>query len=74
MRWGHALHSQYAIKIIDRGVIVDIAEIERTSREFYILQSLEHPNIIKLHEVQRHGSTLYVVMEYAEGGSLGDMI
>ena len=68
--------SQVAIKLITRGVIINLSEIERASREFYILQTLEHPNIIKLHDViqRESGKKLFVVMEYADGGSLGDML
>ena len=44
--------------------------MERVSREFFILTSMEHPNVIRLHRVEHQGGTLYLVMELAPGGSL----
>jgi hypothetical protein len=48
-RWKPVL--QVAIKFIAKGSISDIAEVERVSREFFILTSLEHKNVIRLYEV-----------------------
>lgn len=44
--------------------------------ELNVLQSIEHPNVIWLHEIINDDSheDLYVVTEYYSGGSLGDII
>ena len=44
---------QFAIKIVAKGTIADVADIERVYRETFILTSLKHPNVIKLYEVCR---------------------
>jgi eukaryotic-like serine/threonine-protein kinase len=35
---------------------------------------LNHPNMIQVHDVERHGGDLILVMEYAPGGSLAERI
>lgn len=55
----------YAIKSVDTTAIDDTAAVERTSREFFILTSLNHKNVIRLHEVFHEGGRLYLVMELA---------
>lgn len=40
-----------AIKILEKNRIIDVADIERVSREIHILKLIRHPNIIQLYEV-----------------------
>ena len=40
-----------AIKILEKKRIIDVADIERVSREIHILKLIRHPNIIQLYEV-----------------------
>jgi 5'-AMP-activated protein kinase catalytic alpha subunit len=40
-----------AIKILEKSRIIDVADIERVSREIHILKLIRHPNIIQLYEV-----------------------
>lgn len=54
-----------ALKCIDKGSVSDVSEVDRVSREFYILTSLDHKHVIRLHEVFQDESKLYLVMEYA---------
>lgn len=46
---------------------------KRFLREAHMLQSIEHPNIATLIEVGE-GEQPFIVMEYLEGGSLGDQL
>lgn len=41
-----------AIKILEKNRIIDVADIERVSREIHILKLIRHPNIIQLYEVR----------------------
>jgi len=50
------------------------AEAEQWQAEARILQSLEHPYIVKLVDVFRTGTHLYLVMELCSGGDLFDRI
>ena len=50
----------------------DPAFIERFLRESRVAGSLNHPNIVTVHEYFEHDGTAYIAMEYFERGSLRD--
>ncbi|KAG0017451.1 Map microtubule affinity-regulating kinase [Entomortierella chlamydospora] len=59
----------YAVKVIDKlAHKPDI--LIRLRREIELMESLDHPNIIKLHEVIETQFTIYVCMDYVEACSL----
>jgi 5'-AMP-activated protein kinase, catalytic alpha subunit len=43
-----------AVKILEKKKIVDVADVERVSREIHILKLIRHPNIIQLYEVRHN--------------------
>ncbi|KAF9577240.1 MAP microtubule affinity-regulating kinase 1, partial [Lunasporangiospora selenospora] len=56
-------------KVIDKQAHkADI--LMRLRREFQLMESLDHPHIVKLHEVIETQFSIYVCMEYVEGCSL----
>lgn len=59
-----------AVKIVDKRGITDVEDVERVYRETFILTTLKHKNIIKLHEVFDTPDSIMLVMEYADGGEL----
>lgn len=70
-----------AIKILEKDRIIDVADVERVSREIHILKLIRHPNIIQLYEVRRRlieiietPKQLFLVMEYMQNGELFDYI
>ena len=48
--------------------------MKRILNEVKILQSVNHPNVIKLEDVIDTAEYLYIVLELAEGGELFDKI
>ena len=64
-----------AIKILDKSrLLEDENDILRFKKEISILKKLRHKNIIQLYEVMESKKSLYIVMEYCEGGELFDYI
>lgn len=59
---------QRAIKIISKSKIIQIEQ--NLLSELMILRTLDHPNILKLHEVYDNGQHYYVVTEICRGGDL----
>ena len=55
----HALVERFMVKFLKEG---------RT------ISQLEHPNIIRVHDIFKENNTAYYVMDYIEGESLNDMI
>lgn len=62
-----------AIKIINKTKL-DEDTLKMIQREVHIMKLLQHPNIIRLYEVLETPRTLYLIMEYAEGGEVMDFI
>ena len=62
--------SLYAIKVISKAKILERSMTEQLKREVRIMYSLNHPNIIKLHNHFEDDSNVYLIMELAEGGNL----
>ena len=52
-----------AIKIIDKDKMTKFCNIKRIKREFDIIQSLDHLNIIKTHSINEDSKKYYIVME-----------
>jgi serine/threonine protein kinase len=63
-----------ALKMILSGRGADVLELARFRIEAEAIGSLAHPNIVESHEVGVHLGYPFVVLEYAEGGSLAGRI
>lgn len=62
-----------ALKILDRTRLDSQAQ-RLLSREIASMESLQHPNVVRLYEVVETPSRLYLVLEYAGGGDLHNRI
>ena len=64
----------FATKKMDRKQADQPSIRKYFENEIKILQSLNHPNIVKLEEVKATKDYYYIVMEYINGGSLTDCL
>lgn len=60
----------YAIKVISKVKILERSMSEQLKQEVRIMYSLNHPNIIKLHNHFEDDNNVYLILELAEGGNL----
>lgn len=65
---------QVAVKVLEKTKIKDKKDVERISREIKILKQTHHPNVVQLYEIIETDKDLYLVMEFAQGGELFDII
>lgn len=68
---GRHIHTgvSYAIKVVEKCVLVEnVSGTMDIRREMSILRALEHPNVIRLHEVMESKKRVYLVMDLATGG------
>ncbi|CAD8062120.1 unnamed protein product [Paramecium sonneborni] len=63
---------QFAIKIIEKVKVKGREDI--LANEIYMLQRIDHPNIIKFHEVYQNNRNFYICMDYCKGGELVEWI
>ncbi|KAI3407707.1 hypothetical protein GPALN_014360 [Globodera pallida] len=66
-------NAKVAMKIVDKRSL-DEENLAKIEREIQILQQLNHPFIVRLHEVIRTERYLYIVTEYVSNGELFDML
>ena len=64
----------FATKMIEYSKIKDPKILNYLKNEIQIMKELNHPNIIKLHEVLYTKRNIYLIMEYCNGGSLLDLL
>ncbi|XP_043834588.1 serine/threonine-protein kinase DCLK3 isoform X2 [Dromiciops gliroides] len=62
----------YAMKIIDKSKLK--GKEDMVDSEIFIIRSLSHPNIVKLHEVYETAAQIFLILEYVRGGDLFDAI
>lgn len=60
----------YALKIVNKKALEREASLDVLLREISVHKGIEHPNVIKLYEHLENNDNIYLIIEYAEGGSL----
>jgi eukaryotic-like serine/threonine-protein kinase len=63
-----------AIKVLNEDAAADDVLIKRFEREFKIASRLHHPHIVRSLDLNLQGKLPYLVMEFVEGPSVGDLI
>jgi serine/threonine protein kinase len=59
-----------ALKCVRLSALKSAAARQRVEEEVAILQSLEHPNIVKHRSLFHHQDDMYIELEWADGGDL----
>jgi len=84
-QFGYALQAEHlpthevrAVKVISKARFTRSADKEfhfaQLRSEIEVMKRMDHPNIIKFHEVFENETELYIVMEMCSGGELFDRI
>lgn len=68
------LRRQVAIKLLPLEFTKNKARLSRFEREAYAASSLNHPNILTIHEIGEHDGNHYIATEYVEGESVRQRI
>jgi len=61
---------QLALKVLDRSLLQDPVFLERFVREYKLIASLEHENIVRIYDQGFSGDHPYIAMEFLPGGTL----
>jgi serine/threonine-protein kinase len=63
-----------AIKVLSPTFVGEQAFLARFVREAQAVARLDHPNILPVHDFDRQGDLVYIVMQYVDSGSLDDLL
>jgi serine/threonine protein kinase len=63
-----------AIKIMPAAKAQDPALLARFYREAKVIATVNHPNIVRAHDVDRDGDAHFLIMEYVDGTNLADIV
>jgi serine/threonine-protein kinase len=63
-----------AIKVLPRKRVSDRSYLERFYREGRAAASLNHPNIVRVYDIDNHDETHYMVMEYVAGKDISEWV
>ncbi|MBE7179670.1 MAG: protein kinase [Terriglobus roseus] len=75
MGWKRDGGVQVAIKLIRKETLGIVPNrLPKIYREINILRNLQHPNIVRLHEMVETQRHIGIILEYASGGELFDYI
>src|SRR5262249_42632969 len=69
-----SLDRMVAVKMLLFGPQVRAKDLKRFRLEASAAASLQHPNIVAIHEVGVHADQQYLVMDYVEGPTLADLV
>ena len=67
------LKRDVAVKLLHPWIADDVELRRRFAREAQVLAPLEHEHIVRLYDYGEDGETPFLVMEYVDGASLGDV-
>ncbi|KAG8867084.1 hypothetical protein FRC20_006755 [Serendipita sp. 405] len=65
---------EVAVKLIRRGSVENDVRMQKIRREIAVLESLHHPNIVRLYETIETDKYIGIILDYASGGELFDHI
>lgn len=68
------IKQKIAAKILQKSNLKTKDLEEKVKREIRFSKYFRHPNIIRLYEVIETNSEIILIMEYAQGGELYDLI
>ncbi len=69
-----SMRRRVAIKVLPVAHAKDPAAVERFYREARAAAALDHPNIVRAHDVDHDGRYHFLVLEYVEGASFQEIV
>ena len=68
------LGREVALKMLPRALAAHPPSVARFRREARIVASLKHPNVASIHDVEEVGNRIFLVLEFVDGPTLGDLL
>jgi urea transport system substrate-binding protein len=68
------LHRDVAIKVLPARLLADPKAGARLLREARAVARLDHPNVVRILDLEKYRGGYYLVLEYVDGGSMADAL
>ncbi len=68
------MHDLRAIKVLPQSRLGKSSYLARFQQEAKAIASLNHPNVVRAHDIDNQGDTHYIVMEYVDGDDLQTVV
>lgn len=68
------MHDLRAIKVLPQSRLGKSSYLKRFQQEAKAIASLNHPNVVRAHDIDNQGDTHYIVMEYVDGDDLQTIV
>ncbi len=68
------MHDKRAIKVLPKSRLGNSSYLARFQLEAKAIASLNHPNIVRAHDIDNEEDTHYIVMEYVDGADLQSIV
>jgi serine/threonine protein kinase len=68
------MQRQVALKVLPLADADDPSALDRFYREARAIARLDHPNIVRAHDIDREGKLHFLVLEYVDGCNLYDLV
>jgi serine/threonine protein kinase len=63
-----------AVKVIDKKIFANKYNLKNVQSEIDIMKKVDHPNIVKLHDIFQTTNNMYIVTELCESGDLSSYL
>ena len=70
LAWDLELDQPRAVKVVRAGALAAPAARERFEREAKAVARLDHPGVVRIHQLGEHTDVLFICMDYLPAGSL----
>jgi serine/threonine protein kinase len=68
------MHDLRAIKVLPQSKLGKSSYLARFQQEAKAIAALNHPNVVRAHDIDNQGDTHYIVMEYVDGDDLQTIV
>ena len=69
-----SLNLPVAIKMLKHAMAMDTDFLNKFENEAHVIASLNHPNIVRVYDIEHLYRTIFIVMEYLSGQSLKEVL
>ncbi len=63
-----------AVKVLNKDLTASVADLEQFKAEEKVMETIDHPGIVKSYEIRHTDALWYFIMEYVDGYNFGQLL